>query len=66
MSEGFYLLSFDIPRNFSTLRVRIFRELKKSGAKRIHHSLWKHKDLKFLINIATLIKKKGGSALKKD
>ncbi|OYT42809.1 MAG: hypothetical protein B6U78_00190 [Candidatus Aenigmarchaeota archaeon ex4484_224] len=58
-----YLLSFDIPRNFSTLRVRVFRELRRNGAKKVHHSLWKHENLNFLISLASLIKQKGGQAI---
>lgn len=57
-----FILSFDIPRNLSTERRRINRELNKIGAEIIHDSLWKSKNLTELIKIATMIKKFGGKA----
>lgn len=57
-----YLLTFDIPKESNTLRVRIFRDLTKLDAKLIHHSLWKSQNLKELMSIANEIKKNGGTA----
>lgn len=57
-----YILSFDLPRELNTERRRINRDLNKMNAKMIHHSTWKSDDLKSLIEIASFIKKSGGSA----
>jgi len=58
-----FVLSFDLPQEFSTPRVRIFRELKKIDAKHIHDSFWMSDSLEALISVATLIKKFGGDAI---
>jgi len=58
-----FILSFDLPKEFSTPRVRIFRELKKVDAKLIHESFWKSDSLEDLISVAMLIKKFGGDAV---
>ena len=58
-----YILSYDLPREKTSERVRIFRKLKKGGAKLIHHSLWEHQSLEFLTNVALEIKSLGGSAI---
>jgi hypothetical protein len=57
-----FLLTFDIPKESNTLRVRIFRNLIKLNAKLIHHSLWKSENLKELMSIANEIKRNGGTA----
>jgi hypothetical protein len=46
----------------SSARVRIFRELKRANAEKIHDSLWKSENVEFLIHIATFIKSLGGKA----
>ena len=55
-----FLLSFDIPREFNALRLRVFKKLKKIKARMVHESLWESDNLKELINLAILISKKGG------
>jgi len=62
-AKKMFLLSFDLPKNMNTLRVRIFRRLKSSGAELVHHSLWRSNDFKLLQDIALLIRKNGGTAL---
>lgn len=57
-----FVLSFDLPRNANTPRVRIFRELRKMNAKLVNYSFWKSGNLSKLIEIATFIKKSGGQA----
>ncbi len=57
-----FILSFDLPRNFNAARVRIFRELKRGNAEKIHDSLWKSDDLDFLIQIAIFIRSLNGRA----
>jgi hypothetical protein len=42
-----FILSFDLPREMSSARVRIFRELKRANAEKIHDSLWELKMLSF-------------------
>ena len=46
----------------TTVRVRINRALRKSGAQLIHDSLWRHDDINVLIDLALLIKRVGGRA----
>jgi hypothetical protein len=56
------ILIYDIPRESISVAVKTWRDLKKMNAKMVHHSTWKSDDLKSLIEIATFIKKSGGSA----
>ena len=58
-----FILSFDMPKEFSTPRVRIFRELKKIHAEHIQGSLWKSDSLQDLTAVAVMIKKFGGDAI---
>ncbi|MCD6403474.1 MAG: hypothetical protein J7K98_04070, partial [Candidatus Aenigmarchaeota archaeon] len=62
MNHKNFVLSFDLPRNMNTLRVRVFRKLKRINATKVHDSLWSANDLQGLIEIALLIKRFGGSA----
>jgi len=57
-----FVLLFDIPREEHRIEVKAWRDLHKISAKMIQHSVWKHSDLSSLIDIATFIKKSGGSA----
>lgn len=57
-----FVLSFDLPRSANTPRVRIFRELRKMNAELVNDSFWKSNDLSKLVELATFIKKSGGSA----
>ena len=56
------ILIFDIPRGERNVELKTWRDLNKMNAKMIQHSVWKHSDLPKLIEIATFIKKSGGSA----
>lgn len=56
------ILLFDIPREERRIELKIWRELKRLDAKMIQHSVWKSDKLQDLIDIATFIKKSGGSA----
>jgi hypothetical protein len=56
------ILIYDIPRESHSVAVQVLRDLQKINAKMIHHSTWKSDDSKSLIDIATFIKKSGGSA----
>jgi len=57
-----FILIFDVPRESVAAAVKVWRDLRKSGAKKLQHSVWKHSDLSKLIEIATFIKKSGGNA----
>jgi hypothetical protein len=57
-----FIISFDLPREMNSARVRLFRMLKSRNCKMIHESLWEGDNLKDLIEIATFIKKFGGRA----
>lgn len=57
-----FLLSFDLPKSMGIVRSRVIRKLHRARAKRVHDSLWSCNDLQLLIEIATLIKRFGGSA----
>ncbi len=57
-----FVLIFDIPRDEHKVAVKAWRDLLKYGSKMVQHSVWKHSDLSKLIEIATFIKKSGGSA----
>ncbi len=58
-----YILSFDIPRESPNLKLRVNRALHRIGAKLVHHSLWRHADMKMLADIAVEIKENGGRAV---
>ncbi len=57
-----FVLIFDVPRESGTVAVKVWRDLQKSGAKKLQHSVWKSSELSELMNIALFIKKSGGSA----
>jgi len=57
-----FIISFDLPREVSLARVRLFRMLKSRNCRMIHESLWESNNLKDLIEIASFIKRFGGSA----
>ncbi|MBU5537033.1 MAG: hypothetical protein QW818_00150 [Candidatus Aenigmatarchaeota archaeon] len=57
-----FVIIFDIPKVEKTERVRIHRELVRSGAELIQDSFWRSDNLKFLIDIGMRIRKIGGSA----
>ena len=57
-----FVLIFDVPKKLHKVELKINRDLHKMEAKMIQHSVWKHSDLSKLIEIATFIKKSGGSA----
>ena len=57
-----FILSFDIPREEKSFRVKVNRKLKSIGAEKIHHSLWASDDIKALTKIAILIRGVGGKA----
>ncbi len=57
-----FVLIYDIPRGDVKVAVKVWRDLIKLGAKKLQHSVWRHSDLSKLIEIATFIKKSGGSA----
>lgn len=62
-NEKGFVLVFDLPRELSTEKVRINRELKRVGARMIQFSVWELDNLKTLIKIAQQIKKVGGKAV---
>ena len=53
---------FDVPRELHKVELKVNRDLHKLNSKMIQHSVWKYTDLSKLIEIATFIKKSGGSA----
>ena len=57
-----FILIFDIARDQHKVEVKVWRDLLKADSKMVQHSVWKHSDLSKLIEIATFIKKSGGSA----
>ncbi len=57
-----FVLIFDVPRDLHKVELKVNRGLHKMKARMIQHSVWKHGDLSKLIEIATFIKKSGGSA----
>jgi hypothetical protein len=57
-----FIISFDIPREMNSLRVRVFRKLKKNDARMIHESLWESPSLQNLIDTALTIKQHGGKS----
>ena len=57
-----FVLTFDIPREKHRAEVKVWRDLLKHDSKMMQYSVWKHSDLSKLMEIATFIKKSGGSA----
>jgi hypothetical protein len=57
-----FIISFDLPREMNSARVRLFRMLRSKNCRMIHESLWESNNLKDLIKIASFIKRFGGSA----
>jgi len=57
-----FILIFDIPRAMNTLKVQVWRELRRAGCKMVQFSIWKSDDLKRLMEIALWIKRSGGRA----
>ena len=57
-----FILVFDVPRELDVERKRINLELKRINAEMIQFSVWRSKNLKELISIASFIKKIGGKA----
>lgn len=57
-----FILTFDLPREMGTVKVRTWRELQKIDAKMIQFSIWESEKLDELIKLATEIKKSGGTA----
>jgi hypothetical protein len=56
-----FIISFDLPREMNSARVRLFRMLKSKNCRMIHESLWESNNLKDLIEIASFIKRFGGA-----
>lgn len=57
-----FILTFDLPREMGTVKVRTWRELQRMDAKMIQFSMWKSEKLDELIKLAIDIKKSGGTA----
>lgn len=57
-----FILIFDVPRQSQSLKRQVHRLLIKADAKQIQFSVWKHKNLQSLTDIASFIKKSGGDA----
>ncbi|MBI2543207.1 MAG: hypothetical protein HYW24_03415 [Candidatus Aenigmarchaeota archaeon] len=57
-----FVLIFDVPRDLHKVELKVNRDLHRHEAKMVQHSVWRHSDLSRLIEIATFIKKSGGSA----
>ncbi|MBI1978849.1 MAG: hypothetical protein HYS62_02170 [Candidatus Aenigmarchaeota archaeon] len=57
-----FILTFDLPREMGTVKVRTWRELQKIDARMIQFSMWKSARLDELMKIAIGIKKSGGTA----
>ncbi len=57
-----YVLTFDIPKELHRVQLKAWRYLHKIKAKKHQHSVWKHNNLKQLIEIAIYIKSNGGHA----
>ncbi len=56
------ILIFDLPREETTLNVKINRTLKSIGAEKIQNSVWKSENLKELMKIALWVRNVGGEA----
>lgn len=61
-NEREFILIFDIPRELNTLKVQVWRELQRSSCEMIQFSIWKSRNLKQLIDIASWIKRSGGKS----
>jgi len=57
-----FILVFDIPRNEPLVELRINRELKRIGAKKLQFSVWQSDKLEKLVETALLIRSSGGQA----
>ena len=57
-----FVLVFDIPRDKPLLALRVNRTLKRIGATKFQHSVWRSENLQDLISLATFIKRHGGKA----
>jgi len=57
-----FVISFDLPKEMNSARVRLFRMLRSRNCKMIHESLWESNNLRELIEIASFIKRFGGNA----
>lgn len=57
-----FVMVFDIPRDKGSVQRQVSRLLAKAGAKQIQFSVWKSKESRKLIDIASFIKKSGGDA----
>lgn len=58
-----FILLFDIPRENGNLKRWVNRKLNKDNAKMIQKSVWKSKNLNNLMQIASIIKQKGGQSI---
>ena len=57
-----FVITFDIPIEERSLKLKINRILKRKKFKMIQKSVWSSKDLKEMVKIATWIKLAGGKA----
>ena len=58
-----FILIFDMPSGEHTLRKKIYRLLKKTGAKKLQISVWESGSLANLIKVANIIRIAGGKAI---
>jgi hypothetical protein len=58
-----YLIIFQLGGDSSTLKLKINRKLKKTGARMIQKSVWNHENAQKLIEVASFIKARGGKAM---
>jgi hypothetical protein len=57
-----FVIVFDIPKSQAVEKVRINRELNRTGAQLLQDSFWRLDNLKELIRIASWIRRIGGKA----
>lgn len=57
-----FILVFDIPRQLNTLKVQVWRKLRRKDCEMVQFSIWKSANLKLLTDVASWIRKSGGSA----
>jgi len=57
-----FVIVFDIPVREKVEKVRINRELRRMGARRVQDSFWRHENLNQLVNLAIRIRSIGGKA----
>jgi CRISPR/Cas system-associated endoribonuclease Cas2 len=57
-----YILIFDIPREDSSLAVKVNRKLKAMNAEKIQNSVWRSENFDGLVKVALLIRNAGGKA----